>query len=273
MKDYKKEYYEQSVLWDKNYLEDPAENQRIQEIIEIVPPDVHSVLDVGCGNGVLVNTLTSAFPGRFDRVTGLDSSEEALKYVESEKFHGSITNLPFGKQSFDLVTCLEVLEHLPYADFEKGVLELQRVSKKYVIITVPDRENLEYSSVICPVCHCWFNSYFHMRSLNETMLRNLFDNFDLLKLKEVGPVTAFLPQNQIFSALYRIIKRPLHSSHYICPQCGYQNKEGPNSNNPRGKRNISVGFSFSTRRLIKVLWPLKRRAWFLALYKKEGLNE
>ena len=47
MGDYRKKYYEQSAFWDKNYLEIPEEKERIEETIKAIPPDTHSVLDVG----------------------------------------------------------------------------------------------------------------------------------------------------------------------------------------------------------------------------------
>ena len=157
MKDFKEKYYEQSIFWNQDYLQNPAERERIQETISAIPSDTHSILDVGCGNGAFVNALVSTFPDKFDRITGLDISEEALKYVKSEKIHGAIIDLPFENESFDAVTCLEVLEHLPQEDFRKGILELQRVSRKHIIITVPNAQNLESSSVICPECYCWLD--------------------------------------------------------------------------------------------------------------------
>ena len=49
---------------------------------------------------------------------------------------GTIYALPYKDNSFDLIICSEVLEHLEHPD--KALEELQRVSKKYVALSVPN---------------------------------------------------------------------------------------------------------------------------------------
>lgn len=269
MGDYGKKYYEQSAFWDKNYLEIPEEKERIEETIKVIPPDTHSVLDVGCGNGCFVNTLVSIFPNRFDRVIGLDLSDEALKHVKTEKLNGNITDLLFEDESFDLVTSLEVLEHLPQEDFKRGVSELQRVSKKYVIITVPNNENLADSLVRCPKCYCWFSAWSHMRSFNKDTFQSLFENFKLIEAKEIGRVER-LAFNRMLLILYRFFRKPVPPETAICPQCGYQNN-GKSKNLKNNKNSIDFRSSILSlfKRLFKIILPgKKRRRWLLALYKK-----
>jgi len=78
MKDYKKEYYEQPSFWNYDYLNVPAEKERLEEIIKVIPFDVRTILDVGCGNGAFVNALADILLGRFDRIVGADIGKEAL---------------------------------------------------------------------------------------------------------------------------------------------------------------------------------------------------
>ena len=272
MKDYKEEYYEQSILWDCNFLEIPAEKERLEKIIKIIPSDVQTILDVGCGNGVFVNTLTDILPGRFDRIVGVDSSKEALKFVKVEKYGANISSLPFTNKSYDLLTSLEVLEHLSQEDFKKGILELQRVAKKYIIITVPNEEDLEHSLVICPECNCWFNPSFHVRSFDSSVLNNMFNNYKLINIKEIGPVIEYRLYPSLLYSFYRNWRKMLPPKTSICPQCGFQHREifmdidSPKVSNYFLLKSI---FLF-IKSLGKLFYPLKRkRRWLLALYEKK----
>jgi len=62
----------------------------------------------------------------------LDISHNALEHVKTEKVQGIIENLPFEDNSFDLVLCCEVLEHLPDDIYQYALKEIQRVSNEYI---------------------------------------------------------------------------------------------------------------------------------------------
>ncbi len=96
MAGYERKYYDQVELWERDLLSIPAERERIISTIELIPSDVQTILDVGCGNGTFLNVL----PNKYQAV-GLDSSQEALKYVKTKAIHGDIAALPFGSASFD----------------------------------------------------------------------------------------------------------------------------------------------------------------------------
>lgn len=98
------------------------------------------VLDAGCGEGVL--SVLMAEKGAI--VTGCDLSEPNVlqsrryaheKGVSVEFLVGDAESLPFSDYSFDLVVSSHVLEHLP--DFDKGLSEIMRVTKKRAIIAIP----------------------------------------------------------------------------------------------------------------------------------------
>jgi 2-polyprenyl-6-hydroxyphenyl methylase / 3-demethylubiquinone-9 3-methyltransferase len=74
-----------------------------------------TVLDVGCGGGILAEAMAQ----RGARVTGIDLSEKALRVAELH-LHESRLDVRYEKSSvedlageFDLVTCMELLEHVP----------------------------------------------------------------------------------------------------------------------------------------------------------------
>lgn len=74
-----------------------------------------SVLDVGCGGGILAEAMAR----RGARVTGIDLSEKALRVAQLH-LHESRLDIRYEKSSvedyageFDIVTCMELLEHVP----------------------------------------------------------------------------------------------------------------------------------------------------------------
>jgi len=97
------------------------------------------VLDVGCGEGFTLERLHKAKLG--DKLVGIDFLNTAVEIGKKERSHldlqeGSIFDIKFKENSFDLVICSEVLEHIENP--EKGFKELVRVSSKYVLLSVPN---------------------------------------------------------------------------------------------------------------------------------------
>ncbi len=100
---------------------------------------VDSILDVGCGEGFTLQRLYKNKIGK--RLEGVDFQKSAIEI--GTKLHpdlalkqGNIYNLEYRDNSFDLVMATEVLEHLD--DPKKGLKELIRVSKKYLLLSVPN---------------------------------------------------------------------------------------------------------------------------------------
>lgn len=89
------------------------------------------ILDVGCGTGAAFNYLS-----KYGEIIGIDISDDALKYAKKKgnvKI-GSITAIPFGDSSFDLVVCLDVLYHLYVKNYREAISEMHRVLKKEGIL-------------------------------------------------------------------------------------------------------------------------------------------
>lgn len=89
------------------------------------------ILDVGCGAGFLTNYLAS----HGELVTGVDLSKESLEVAKKHDtsktvnyIHANATKLPFPDASFDVVTCMDFLEHVDIP--EVVVAEISRVLKK-----------------------------------------------------------------------------------------------------------------------------------------------
>ena len=88
-----------------------------------------SLLDVGCGEGVLVHRWALSMPDR--RVVGIDLEEESIQAGWAERQAANLEyrtmpadDLPFATGEFDLATAIEVLEHVP--DPERTLAEMAR---------------------------------------------------------------------------------------------------------------------------------------------------
>jgi SAM-dependent methyltransferase len=94
------------------------------------------LLDAGCGSGRTLDELA-----RFGRVAGVDISPVAVAAARARGHRNvrvaAIEALPFADASFDVVTCLDVIEHTP--DDRTSLRELLRVTRAggVLIVTVP----------------------------------------------------------------------------------------------------------------------------------------
>lgn len=99
----------------------------------------NSILDVGCGEGMLLKSFSDYISNKSCCAIDVDENEvrDASKNLPfcSVKV-GSVYEIPFENKSFELVTCTEVFEHL--VDPYKALLEIERVSSKYVLLSVPN---------------------------------------------------------------------------------------------------------------------------------------
>ena len=97
-----------------------------------------TVLDVGCGEGVVLRQLGVLW----DKVEihGIDISVELLRVAQRvasrvDYLTGNVYQLPLPRHYYDLVICTEVLEHL--ANPETALAEIVRVGKGYCLLSVP----------------------------------------------------------------------------------------------------------------------------------------
>jgi len=98
--------------------------------------DFKNFLDAGCGMGILVDILNQNKINSF----GFDVSKFAFKHARLNNnsciINGSIECIPFKNSNFDLVFCSDVLEHIPCFDIRASIIELSRVSKKFIVATI-----------------------------------------------------------------------------------------------------------------------------------------
>ena len=112
---------------------------RLRLALNLAPSEKgKKILDAGTGSGFLLPSLAM-----YGDVTAVDHSQEYLdrteKLIQHERlsvplFKASVLDLPFADESFDLVFCLSVMEHIH--DLSKAVGELKRVLKKDGVLMV-----------------------------------------------------------------------------------------------------------------------------------------
>jgi ubiquinone/menaquinone biosynthesis C-methylase UbiE len=124
-----------------------AELARVKKALGILRGlAVESLLDVGSGRGTFLFPLLDEFPDL--AITAIDVSEQRAKDLNALRQGGlenftavraNVMQLGFENKSFDVVTLLEVMEHL--AAPEKAAAEALRVARHFVILSVPSKED------------------------------------------------------------------------------------------------------------------------------------
>jgi SAM-dependent methyltransferase len=213
-------FYESSA--DSVLELNPAEESRIEETLTHLPPSCMSALDVGCGMGRLLSRLKNRCA-----CAGADISSKILQrsLMKAVCAQAHIQSLPFASKSFDAVLCTEVLEHIPEDLFPLAIAELRRVARKYILISVPNRENLLEETVSCGSCSLTFHRYGHIRSFTPENLATLFHPMRLAEQWEMGSPkmvwSRFLLRARTMAGFSSV------NAAAPCPACGNAQEESP----------------------------------------------
>ncbi|MDQ5883425.1 MAG: hypothetical protein QG654_338 [Patescibacteria group bacterium] len=122
-----------------NFIEKILLKNFFNTIKSIIPENIKSVAEIGCGAGISTEKLRDFFTNQ--QTFFASDLDPELVEMAKEKNKGvsfgveSIYDLNHTDGEFDLVFCLEVMEHLK--EPEKALKEISRVTKEYVIISVP----------------------------------------------------------------------------------------------------------------------------------------
>lgn len=92
--------------------------------------DIKTVLDIGPGTVFMQDILKIHRPDLIYKT--LDIAEDLHPDII-----GGVTAIPLSDRSYDLVSAFQVLEHIDFRDVEAALLEMKRVSKKYVFVSLP----------------------------------------------------------------------------------------------------------------------------------------
>lgn len=103
-----------------------------------------NLLDVGCGSSPNINLMAG------QKKVGIDINAKAIEYIKEHSdatfMEGSILDIPLPDSSFDVVTCIEVLEHLYPNEIDRAMTELVRVLQHegHLILATPNYASLRW---------------------------------------------------------------------------------------------------------------------------------
>jgi len=214
--------YEFLAKYVKQTTDLPLYQQLVKKEIESL--NVVSVLDIGGGTTSYMNHLS----GKYE-TTVLDISEESVSNINSKnkilcRFPGA--NIQ-GK--YDVVSALEVLEHISQADYEESLREIKRLSKRFVVISAPFMQDLSGAYVLCKKCNTEFQCEGHYKSFNMNKIRRLQKHFGkLIKLYFIGKkeenYVVYYAMTNIKHLVRRILQKSIKSMYCKppftkCPEC------------------------------------------------------
>jgi 2-polyprenyl-3-methyl-5-hydroxy-6-metoxy-1,4-benzoquinol methylase len=155
-------YYKHEAMASsqKNYVDNNIKNwvrtldfskmrhMLIANLIEKV--HVAKAIDLGCGSGQCQDVLTA----HSDSAYGVDLNLRLLRTINQKNFYtcqASVEKLPFGKHSFDMVLCLEVLEHVLYPHVAMREIGTVLKSNGIVILSTPNRNYIPLRFFLNPI--------------------------------------------------------------------------------------------------------------------------
>lgn len=135
---------------------------------------IKRLADLGCGDGYLIYRLSRE--SKVKEFYAVDMSKIRLDRVKKsvrriKTIRADITDLPFDQGFFDVVVCSEVLEHVK--DYKKAIRELLRVTKKQLVITVPNDQ--QPVKTLCPRCKKLHHVAGHINKFDKETIRRLIE--------------------------------------------------------------------------------------------------
>lgn len=169
------DYYQKGIR--TNLLQKFWHTRKLKAILELISVYPISILDVGCASGWFLNEISKRYPNA--QCTGIDVYNKAIfygkkKYKNLHLFQADAHNIPYPDNSFNVVICTEVLEHV--SNPEKVLQEIKRVLKRDGIAIVEmDTGNWMFKSI----WHIWTNIFrgvwrdSHIHTFNTQLLQKM----------------------------------------------------------------------------------------------------
>jgi SAM-dependent methyltransferase len=238
------------------------ERRRVDDLMSLLPQSLDSVLDIGARDGFISRLLA----GRARDVTALDLEKPVIDDQRIRCVKGDVTCLEFPDDTFDLVLCAEVLEHIPTRMLRAACVESGRVAREYLLVGVPYKQDLRHSRTTCYTCGEKNPPWGHVNSFDKGRLRSLFPDFEVIKVNLLGTTDA--RTNFLSSHLMNLAGNPYGTywQEEPCVRCGAMLISPPERNFWRkGATKVAVWLDRIQQR---VGGP--RPGWIHILFKKKS---
>jgi SAM-dependent methyltransferase len=194
----------------------PAEIARTKDLLDIVPKNFSTVLDVGTRVGHFSRLLTQYF----ESVTALDLTMPQFQFDRVVPVQGDVTCLPFPDKHFDVIFCAEVLEHIP--SLEKACSEISRVAHHAIVIGVPYRQDIRIDRTTCNQCGKTNPPWGHVNTFDERKIASLFPECQSAKTSFVWSTND--RTNPLSTWLFDLAGNPygVYDQDEPCIHCGKQ---------------------------------------------------
>lgn len=223
--------HREDIWGDLEHAPDIREKVRVFE--QMIPSDVGTIVDVGCGDGAITNAL-----GRRWTLTGVDSSPAALQHVTVGSVRADARSLPFADREFDMAMSSQMLEHLDDEAYRLAVAELRRVARSHLLISVPYREDLGMRIVRCPRCGHRQHVWGHVRRFTINSLLRDLEGFEAVDIRIFGDLQDPPWPRPLLALIHR-----LFGGHYMttgqhpqCERCGHDDFEATRGFPPHSDR-------------------------------------
>lgn len=138
----------------------------IWRLLKIINKKNAKILEVGIGNGTVADYLKK----RQIDIKTFDINKELNPDVI-----GDVKNINLPKNSVDIILCAEVLEHLSFNHFEEIIDKLNKITRKFLILTLPETYNKKRKY---PNDHFWEIGY---KKYKFSKIKNILDKYFEIK--------------------------------------------------------------------------------------------
>ena len=186
----------------KSYMDKGRWTSVWHQLDEVIKLDPTTVLEIGPGSGLFKNVASNF---------GIQVKTIDLDPDLQPDYVGSATALPFDNESFDVTCAFQMLEHLPYAVSLDAFREMVRVSKRKIIISLPDAQAVTRWQVWIPKLAAFDRLIPQQGSKPK---KHSFDGEHYWEINKIdymlGKITTDFSEICKLQKTYRVMENPYH---------------------------------------------------------------